>query len=274
MTQPNSESHSSSHAEPQNAFNISNSSVTNLTGSGDIDYRQSEASPAGTAAYAPSAANAAKLTILFLGANPKATQRLRLDEELREIEAGLQRSKYRDRFDLVQRWAVRPRDLQRAMLDCNPQIVHFSGHGMGQPGHRQSAGSRRDLAVEELGLKETEPPEAGGAILEDVTGRPQVIKAGALAALFELFSDCVDCVVLNACYSAQQAEAIAQHVRWVIGMNDAVVDRAAIEFSIGFYDALGAGKSIAQSYRAGLVSVRIAGLGAGGDIALFEGPPR
>jgi WD40 repeat protein len=33
---------------------------------------------------------------------------------------GLTRAKQRDRFDLEQRWAVRPRDVQRAMLAFSP----------------------------------------------------------------------------------------------------------------------------------------------------------
>jgi hypothetical protein len=37
-------------------------------------------------------------TILILSANPIGTAPLRLDKEVREIKAGLQRSKYRRRF--------------------------------------------------------------------------------------------------------------------------------------------------------------------------------
>jgi hypothetical protein len=36
--------------------------------------------------------------ILILSANPKDTSQLRLDEDVREIEAGMERCKYRDRF--------------------------------------------------------------------------------------------------------------------------------------------------------------------------------
>ena len=68
-------------------------------------------------------------TILILSANPKDTARLRIDEEVREISEGLRRSKYRDRFIIHQKWAVRLKDLRRAMLDYEPQIVHFCGHG-------------------------------------------------------------------------------------------------------------------------------------------------
>jgi hypothetical protein len=72
--------------------------------------------------------------ILILTANPRTTSRLRLDEEIREIDEGLYRAKHREQFNLVQRWAVRPRDIHRAMLDASPSIVHFAGHGAGEEG--------------------------------------------------------------------------------------------------------------------------------------------
>ncbi|MUG95069.1 hypothetical protein F7734_22970 [Scytonema sp. UIC 10036] len=37
-------------------------------------------------------------TILILAANPASTSRLRLDEEVRSIEEGLRRAKYREQF--------------------------------------------------------------------------------------------------------------------------------------------------------------------------------
>jgi hypothetical protein len=39
--------------------------------------------------------------ILFLAANPKNTSRLRLDEEVREIDDGLTRAKRRDQFEVI-----------------------------------------------------------------------------------------------------------------------------------------------------------------------------
>jgi hypothetical protein len=54
-------------------------------------------------------------------------------------------------------------------------------------------------------------------------------------------------LILNACFSEVQADAISQHIKYVIGMNKAIGDTAAIEFSIGFYDALGAGETYEKS---------------------------
>ena len=165
--------------------------------------------------------------ILFLAANPKNTTRLRLDEELRDIKEGLRRAQQRDQFTLVSHEAVRSRDIQRAMLDETPQIVHFSGHGDGE----------------------------AGLAFEDETGNAQLIDGSALANLFALFVDPTEfpepltCVVLNGCYSEVQATAIADYVPYVIGMTQAIPDRAAIEFAVGFYDALGAGRKVPFAFK-------------------------
>ncbi len=52
--------------------------------------------------------------ILILSANPTNTEKLRLDEEVREIQAGLERAKIREQFEIITKWAVRPDDLRRA----------------------------------------------------------------------------------------------------------------------------------------------------------------
>jgi hypothetical protein len=148
--------------------------------------------------------------ILILAANPKQTSRLRLDEEVRDIKEGLRLSQQRDKFILQQEWAVRPRDVRRAVLDFRPNIIHFSGHGSGST----------------------------GLSFEDETGKEKLVTAQALAGLFGQFAKQVECVVLNACYSEEQALAIAQHIDYVIGMNAAIGDKAALEFAVGFYDAL------------------------------------
>jgi hypothetical protein len=54
--------------------------------------------------------NAPAKTILILAANPKNTARLRLDEEIREIEEALRRAKKPELYKLEQKWAVRRRD--------------------------------------------------------------------------------------------------------------------------------------------------------------------
>ncbi len=171
--------------------------------------------------------------ILILAANPNDTTRLRLGEEVRDIRAGLERSSHRDEFELAEKWAVRPRDLQRAMLDEKPQIVHFSGHGEGET----------------------------GLYFEDNVGNAQLVTGEALAGLFKLFKSKLKCVLLNGCYSQAQAEAISEHIPHVIGMRDGVTDRAAIEFAVGFYDALGNGESVEFAFELGKAAMALSGAG-------------
>jgi tetratricopeptide (TPR) repeat protein len=163
-------------------------------------------------------------TILILAANPTDTSRIRLDKEVREIDEGLRRSSKRERFKLEQKWAVRQRDFYRAILDYRPQIVHFSGHGTG----------------------------VNGIVLEDETDQSVEVNASTLASMFKLFAaKGVECVILNACYSEVQAKAISQHVKYVIGMNQAVGDKAAVAFSVAFYDALASGEHMEFAYELG-----------------------
>lgn len=168
--------------------------------------------------------------ILILAANPQKTTPLRLDREVKAIEGGLRIANHRNQFVIVQKWAVNPTDMQRAILETNPHIVHFCGHGTG----------------------------AAGLILESETGSGgHIVTTAALANLFSHFKDQLKCVVLNACYSEAQAEAINQHIDYVIGMNHAIGDAAAIDFSIGFYDALWAGRPIDFAFSLGCSSIQL-----------------
>jgi len=118
------------------------------------------------------------------------------------------------------------------LLDLQPQILHFSGHGI----------------------------DTGALCFENQFGQIDPISPDALAALFEQFEDQVQCVLLNACYSEIQAVAIAEHVDYVIGMSQAIGDKAAIAFAIGFYQALGAGRTIEGAYKLGCVQIRLQGI--------------
>jgi hypothetical protein len=156
-------------------------------------------------------------TVLFLGADPKDMGQQRLDQELRDITEGLQRSAKRDRFNLQQSWAIRSGDIQRAMLDVKPHILHFAGHG------------------------------EGGLFFLDDAGNSNLVNGAALAGLFKLFDDKLNCVVLNGCYAEVQAKAISQHIPYVVGVQKAIGSPGALAFAVDFYDALGAGRDVEPS---------------------------
>lgn len=172
------------------------------------------------------------MKILFLAADPSDAVRLRLGQELRDIRERLQLARYGNKFSLDSRESVRIGDITQAIFDTEPRIIHFSGHGTAN----------------------------GELCFEDSSGNTQSVKPDALASLFKLIADQVECVVLNACYSRKQAQQIAQHIPFVIGMNQAIEDEAAIAFSVGFYKALGAGRSVKEAYEFGCVEIQLANI--------------
>ena len=159
--------------------------------------------------------------------------RLRLSEEVREIETKLRLSAFPDSFVLKQEWAVRIGDLQSCLLRHQPDIVHFSGHGS---------------------------PKSE-IVLEDSAGKSQAVPVRALEGLFSTLKDNIRCVVLNACHSQPQATAIAQHIDCVIGMSKAINDKAAISFAASFYQALAYGRSVGEAHKLGCNQIHMENLG-------------
>jgi hypothetical protein len=181
--------------------------------------------------------------LLVLSANPTNAAQLRLTEEVREIDEGLKRSPHRDQFDLVSKGAVRLQDFYRHMLEFRPHILHFSGHGGGEH----------------------------GLVLENDSGKIQFLQTEQLAGMFELFAgEGLECVVLNACYSEVQAKAINRFIPYVIGMNEAIGDRAAITFAIAFYDTLGSGRTIDFAFK--LAKTQLIGLREDQKLEILTNP--
>jgi hypothetical protein len=179
----------------------------------------------------PLAGSVSVRKVLLLASSPRDLARLRLDKEVREIHEGLKRSERRDSFELISWFAAKISDLRRGLLDHSPQIVHFAGHG-----------------------------EDDGILVEDDGGRAVQVPVDALAGLFGLCQEHVECVILNSCHSEHQAKAIAEHIPYVIGMSARIKDQAAIEFAVGFYDALGAGKSIEEAFAFGRNAIALQGI--------------
>ncbi|WP_414589074.1 caspase family protein [Scytonema sp. PCC 10023] len=135
-----------------------------------------------------------------------------LDKEIQEIEEVIRRVANQDFFEICVRTAVYPQEIRQVIAKEQPQIVHLCGHGM----------------------------KDGRLLLEDDEGNNKPVSPEGLASLFNLQGATVKCVLLNSCYSQLSAEAISQHINYVIGMNQSIKDKAAIKFIQGFYNILGA----------------------------------
>jgi len=181
----------------------------------------------------------ARHNILFFGSNPQLLTDLCLGEEIRDIKEGIQLSQYRENIKFAQHLAVRPRDFLRGLGDffkvmkdpTASHIVHFSGRIEGE----------------------------AGLYFEDGLGSAIKVSSSALSKAFKLFSqkNNIECVVLNGCYEKSYAVAVAEHVRCVIGIPGTVKRKAATEFSVAFYDALGRGDSIDDAFELGNVAMEL-----------------
>lgn len=161
-----------------------------------------------------------KITVLFMGSNPLDQTSLRLDEEAREIDRMMRQSDFRDAINFKTWWASRPRDLLQALNEHNPTIVHFSGHGDNQ----------------------------GNLVFQGDHGETKLVSLEAISATLATFSESVDLVFFNACFSEYQASIITGHIKAAIGMSDAVEDDVARIFAAQFYASLGFGKSLQAAF--------------------------
>ena len=184
-----------------------------------------------------------KIKILFVSANPAGTQQLKLDEEAREIEAKIRAAEHRDSVELITKWAVRPDDLLQSLNQHRPHIVHFSGHGN---------------PTEEI-------------VLLDNLGKPKPVSKEALVHLFLALKDNIRVVVLNACFSRLQAEAITGEIDCAVGMMREIGDDAAITFAASFYRAIGFGCSIKQAFDQGIAALLLDGSLEGKTPVLISG---
>ncbi|HVE61420.1 MAG TPA: CHAT domain-containing protein, partial [Chitinophagaceae bacterium] len=179
--------------------------------------------------------------ILFISANPLDTSALRIGAETRQIKEEIGLAKNRDKFLFTTNLGVTSRTLSRAILQEDPTIVHFSGHG-----------------------------EEEGLCLETESGETKMVDANALDILFKNFSSTIKCLVLNACYSKAQADAIVKHIPFVVGMNKAVEDEAALAFSVGFYQALTDGADIKNAFELGRAGMAMTSSGQEEVAVLLE----
>src|SRR6185295_7413049 len=173
-----------------------------------------------------------KVKILFLAIDSENALHLRLDKEFHEIDKNISTGSHRDLFELFSVWAVKPGDLQTALLRYKPHIVHFSGHGM-----------RRK-----------------GLSFENVEGQRKFISPQALANLFRVIGDTVRLVFLNSCHTKSQATALAKTVDFTISMNSDIGDDAAIILAASFYRALSFGQSVSEAFELAKNQLELEGL--------------
>jgi hypothetical protein len=184
---------------------------------------------------------AEQIRILFLSANRWTTSRILVDKEAREIFEKLEEGRYRDRFELRKHSAIRPGDLQRLLMKHEPHIVHFSGHGS----------------------------KTRKIILEGAPGRGKQIDPQGLLDVFRLYSRHLRLVLLNACFTKQQAHALTEVIDYSVGISKAIGDRAGVTFAGAFYRALGFGRPVQEAFESAKAELTLTKMPRSKGIELF-----
>lgn len=183
------------------------------------------------------------IKILFLSANPRNITQLELEQEAEAIRSRIKSEQNGNWLELIPYFAATKEILREALLKHRPHVLHFSGHGS----------------------------PTKGILLEDSSGNIERVHLDAIAELISIIKDNLRVVVLNACYSALQAEEISQVVEATIGMRHEIGDSAAIEFAAALYEGLANGLSLKGSFEMGKNALKLAGISETHIPDLLEG---
>jgi CHAT domain-containing protein len=176
--------------------------------------------------------------ILFVQANPTENE-ISWKDEYVAINQKIDKAKGKHDFRLKDCDNADLDDLQDAIEDHAPSILHFCGHGQAEKIDRAGAVT-----------------QAGGIVLhnENKNGS-EVLSTAAIGRLFrEIKADQpqLQIVFLNACHSREQAAAISEAGVFTIGTTKEVVSLAARTFAAGFYRGLVQGTDVLTAIQRGI----------------------
>ena len=168
------------------------------------------------------------IKVLFITPNPSTTSGpLDLAEEQRAVRIAIKSGRMGAKIFIEDLHAARANDFRSALLSSTFDVIHFSGHA-----------------------------DNTNLVFENENKEPDFVGIDAIAQLV-LSHPSVKCVVLNACEAVQNLSVPISPI--TIGMDQTIEDGAAIEFSRGFYDALGNGLSFERAFEEGKNAVKLKG---------------
>lgn len=170
-----------------------------------------------------------KTVILFLAANPRVGNSLKIMTEFRAIREAIKASGHREHFVITEELAIQPSKLWDCIRDHNPRILHFSGHG---------AYDRR-------------------LVLHGPKERGMPLTAANARYLFGSLAHNIRLVVLNACYSSRFGNALTSEIDCVVGLEGQVHDDTAREFAEAFYREIASFASIGTAVGAAQYALRV-----------------
>lgn len=148
-----------------------------------------------------------RVRLLIVAADPKGVANIHTAAEIRDLRATISRTVNRDRLMIEDRLATRLEDLQHALVEVQPDILHIAGHGTGA-----DIALERDDRMQHLFDKE---------------------RLGNL-----LHNRGIRLLFLNICLGAQGLEALQERVGTIIGPNTPIGDSKARKFATFLYTEL------------------------------------
>jgi len=208
------------------------------------------------------------IKVLLFAANPRGSAPLDLSREFREIDEEVRRGAFRDAVELILVPGTRPVDLLRKLNESRPQVVHFSSHGgpdelMLESGDEEIGGpglaGPNLRSLEDRDMTHLRPGSADSS--GTTQGQPHGVSKSALANVLRSCDEGnLRLVVLNACETRSQAEALTEVVDCVVSMNRVISDWAAIKFAASFYGALAFGRSVQKAFDQGVARLSAEGI--------------
>lgn len=167
-----------------------------------------------------------RISILFVTANPPGTAELKLQNEETAVRRGLLTGRFGMQFVVIPVRCATVQQLQAALTQHKPRIVHFASHG-----------------------------DADHLIMHADGGGPHYLPKSALAFMLPLLSEHTRIVVMNSCFGSVEAQQIADAVGVAIGLRKKISTGGAAALAEGFYLGLADGVSVKDSYLRGVASL-------------------
>ena len=151
------------------------------------------------------------ITILFLGSNFKNEKVVRTEKEFERIREILKTTYFGKLVNLKYAFAVKRKSLGAIIDKINPQVIHFSGHGI------HSVGPLFDEDDDEFECNSIDMTEN-------------------LANILFKFREKIELVIFNICESTNIARQVAKFISFTVGAEGKTDDDSAIAFTKGFYE--------------------------------------
>jgi CHAT domain-containing protein len=162
---------------------------------------------------------------LLLGASPINRKGISAAGEIQALVDVLGRSP--EQVRVLGRPSAGARELADLLAEVDPTVVHLASHGRAEDGHLPAA-----------------------LTLSTVEGFALEVPLEELIRLLKRAPK-LQCVVITACESAPIAERLVEELPCAVGFDGQLHDEDARDFSLGFWESLMRGRSVAEAFKDG-----------------------